>query len=108
MSLTSTLITKKGIFIARQSFDEQSRTIEESSMGFTSNGFFKPDIIPKIPRNRPFLVPFDRYHYKDFVWKIAFSNKIKAEFIESYPKRLKAFVGSGNNSMLIKTLLKRR
>ena len=76
MSITSTFLNKKGIFLARQSFDEQTKTIEES-LGSTTQGFFKPDSIPKILRNRPFIVPFDRYYYNDFVWKVGFSNKIK-------------------------------
>ena len=26
------------------------------------------------PRIKPFITPFERYYYKDFVWKVAFSN----------------------------------
>jgi hypothetical protein len=26
---------------------------------------------------KPFTVPFERYYYFDFLWKIAYSNKLK-------------------------------
>jgi len=25
-------------------------------------------------RPKPFILPFDRYYYRDFIWKVAFSN----------------------------------
>jgi hypothetical protein len=42
------------------------------------------------------------------IWKIGFTNKIKVEFPESYQKKFKVFIGKGNNSALIKTIIKRR
>lgn len=62
----------------------------------------------KIARNRPFIPSFERYHYFDFLWKVSFSNRLRLQFPETVPKKYKAFVGRGNNSNLIKTLLKRR
>lgn len=33
-----------------------------------------------VTRFKPFALPFERYHYFDFLWKVAFSNAIKTEF----------------------------
>ena len=62
----------------------------------------------RISRNRPFVAPFERYNYFDFLWKVSITNGIRIEFPETYTKKFKAYVGRGNNSNLIKTLLKRR
>jgi hypothetical protein len=59
------------------------------------------------PRVRPFIPPFERYAYKDFIWKAAFANGI---LLSPLPEELKVkvYVGRGNNSQLVRSLLKRR
>lgn len=57
---------------------------------------------------KPFVPPFDRYNYRDFIWKIAFEHGRKLICPESYNQKFKIFIGRGNNSMLIKSLFKRR
>lgn len=57
---------------------------------------------------KPFSAPFDRYHYRDFIWKVALSNHIQHEAPEAYDKKIKVFIGRGNNCMLVKSLIKRR
>jgi hypothetical protein len=46
-------------------------------------------------------------NYLDFLWKINYSNGI---FIKSQPEETtyKAYIGSGNNSIMVKSILKRR
>jgi hypothetical protein len=52
--------------------------------------------------------------YIDFLWKIQFSHNIycnldlRLDDLSNRPKKLKAYVGPGNNSAMIKGLLKRR
>lgn len=55
-----------------------------------------------------FKPPFPLYHYRDFIWKVAYSNQFMVEKVEEYDGKIKYFVGSGNNSNLIKGLMKRR
>ena len=46
--------------------------------------------------------------YRDFLWKVNFTNNL---FIEPQPEIqqcYKVFVGKGNNSMLVRGLMKRR
>ena len=63
----------------------------------------------KIPlKLKTFTPPFDRYFYKDFLWKVALSNGMKFESPPEYAQKLKIFIGRGNNSMLVKSLFKRR
>ena len=59
------------------------------------------------PRIKPFIVPFERYHYKDFIWKVAFSNGF---LLNTLPEdmKVKVYVGQGNNSQLVRSLIKRR
>lgn len=59
-------------------------------------------------KNRPFVVPFERYWYKDFLWKIAFSNRLTFQSPTDCPIKFKAYIGPGNNSLLVKSLIKRR
>lgn len=46
--------------------------------------------------------------YRDFLWKINYSNGIFIEPEVELEKNYKVYVGRGNNSMLLKGLLKRR
>ena len=109
MAMTSSLFHKKGTYFGRQSYDERTQTIDETRLAITNQRFFKPEFIPRLTRyNKPFTIPFERYYYHDFVWKVAFSNKIKPYFVESYVKKFKVYIGRGNNSMLIRTLMNRR
>lgn len=59
------------------------------------------------PRNKPFLPPFERYFYRDFIWKVAFSNGVVSVCLPEETK-MKVYVGRGNNSQLVRSLLKRR
>lgn len=55
-----------------------------------------------------FKPPFELYYYRDFMWKVGFSNEFLVEAVEEYDSKLKYFVGPGNNSNLIKGIMKRR
>lgn len=59
-------------------------------------------------KKKPFTAPFERYYYRDFIWKSAFSYNVLHESPEAFEKKIKVFVGKGNNSMLIKSIIKRR
>ena len=59
-------------------------------------------------RPTKFKQPFDSYYYRDFIWKVAFSNNLIVEPVEEYEGKLKIYVGPGNNSNLIKGVMKRR
>lgn len=58
-------------------------------------------------RNKPFSIPFERYYYKDFIWKVAFSNGLLLNPVPEDTK-LKVYVGRGNNSQLVRSLIRRR
>lgn len=47
-------------------------------------------------------------NYKDFLWKINFTNGLYAKSREEGEKTFKVFVGYGNNSPLIKGIMRRR
>lgn len=47
-------------------------------------------------------------NYRDFLWKINFSNSLFVEPELDGDKPYRVFIGKGNNSMLIRGLLKRR
>jgi hypothetical protein len=57
---------------------------------------------------KKFNPPFERYHYRDFIWKVAFSNGILLECPKEIETKFKVFIGRGNNSLLAKSLMKRR
>lgn len=59
-------------------------------------------------RQKPFSPPFERYYYRDLIWKVAFSHHVDVEIPLEYPKPFKVFIGPGNNKMLVKGLMKRR
>lgn len=46
--------------------------------------------------------------YRDFLWKINYSNGLFVEPEVELEKNYKVYIGRGNNSMLIKGLMKRR
>lgn len=55
-----------------------------------------------------FKPPFPLYYYRDFMWKVAYSNQYLVDAVGEYDGKLKYFVGQGNNSNLIKGIMKRR
>jgi hypothetical protein len=55
-----------------------------------------------------FKAPFPLYYYRDFMWRVAFSNQFVVEVVGEYEGKFKYFVGAGNNSNLIKGLMRRR
>jgi|JI6StandDraft_1071083.scaffolds.fasta_scaffold297276_1 hypothetical protein len=57
---------------------------------------------------RKFRVPFETYYYRDFLWKVNFTNELFVEPPLEYEHRLKAFVGKGNNSCMVRGLINRR
>jgi hypothetical protein len=61
-----------------------------------------------VRRTIKFKPPFELYHYRDFIWKVAFSNNLVVSLVEEYDSKIKFFVGGGNNSNLIKGIMKRR
>ena len=46
--------------------------------------------------------------YKDFLWKVNFSNGVYIKLKDQADYNYKMFVGPGNNSMLIKGIMRRR
>lgn len=46
--------------------------------------------------------------YRDFLWKINFSNALYVDAELEFKKPYKVYIGGGNNSMLVKSLMKRR
>lgn len=46
--------------------------------------------------------------YKDFLWKVNFSNGLYVKIKDEIEWPYKLFVGPGNNSMLIKGIMRRR
>ena len=46
--------------------------------------------------------------YKDFLWKVNFTNLIHVRMPDDIEKPYKFFVGKGNNSALIKGIMRRR
>jgi hypothetical protein len=67
----------------------------------------KPDHV-FVRRNLKFKPPFELYYYRDFIWKVAYSNNLIVSVVEEYDSKIKFFVGGGNNSNLIKGIMKRR
>ena len=61
-----------------------------------------------VKKQKPFSVPFETYYYRDLLWKVLFSYEIIASIPLEYEHRLKVFIGKGNNSGLIRGLVKRR
>ena len=51
------------------------------------------------------MVPFERYYYKDFIWKVALSNGIL--MTGGGEDKVKVYIGRGNNSQLVRSLIKR-
>ena len=80
---------------------ELRKTLKESS-AFTTSKWHS-----NRPRIKAFTIPFERYYYKDFIWKVAFSNGLLHHAIPEDTK-VKVFVGKGNNSQLVRSLIKRR
>ena len=68
----------------------------------------KIDYPATIKRVIKFKNPFELYYYRDFMWKVGFSNGLVVEPIEEYETKVKYYVGGGNNSNLIKGIMKRR
>jgi hypothetical protein len=56
------------------------------------------------PREQEFLRVLTRY--RDFLWRVNYSNQIRVP--PSEPRTLKAFLGKGNNSKLIRAVLRKR
>lgn len=46
--------------------------------------------------------------YRDFLWKINFTNGLFVEPEAEIDRYFKVFIGKGNNSMLVRGLMKRR
>lgn len=63
---------------------------------------------PSKRRNKNFTVPFETYYYRSMIWKINMSNRIYVETPQEYEHRLKVYIGKGNNSSLVRGLIKRR
>lgn len=85
--------------------------LESTGLSSNQNPVIRRSFYDKSPTKlklKPFVPPFQRYHYRDFIWKCAFSYSIFHESPEVYEQKFKVFIGRGNNSMLVKSLLKRR
>lgn len=42
------------------------------------------------------------------MWQVAFSNNMIVELVEEYEQKLKIYIGPGNNSNLVKGVIRRR
>jgi hypothetical protein len=85
---------------------------EQPLSSYHSADIRKEEEHPKSPailrRHTKFKPPFQLYHYRDFMWKVAFSNGLVVEPLEEYEGRLRVYVGPGNNSNLLRGILRRR
>lgn len=61
-----------------------------------------------LKRKAVFKLPFSLYYYRDFIWKVAYSNGHIVQVPDEYDQKIKFYVGPGNNSNLIKGIIKRR
>jgi hypothetical protein len=57
---------------------------------------------------RAMKIPFDTFYYRDMIWKLNYSNCLNVEVPNDYEHRLKVFIGKGNNSRLLRSLITRR
>jgi hypothetical protein len=46
--------------------------------------------------------------YRDFLWKVNYANRLFVGTPVSVENGYRAFVGSGNNSLMVKSILRRR
>ena len=65
--------------ISRNSIDLQNRLVDPLDIPElkVKSSSLKEDSTPVI-RIKPFIPPFERYFYFDFLWKVAYSNCIRA------------------------------
>ena len=59
-------------------------------------------------RKRVINIPFQTYYYRTMIWKVNYSNLVNVETPQEYEHRLKVYIGKGNNSGLVRGLVKRR
>lgn len=59
-------------------------------------------------KSKTFIVPFVTFYYRDFLWKINFTNNLFTEYPLEYEHRLKVYIGKGNNYYMIRGLISRR
>ena len=62
----------------------------------------------KFIQNHKFISPFETYYYRDLVWRVGFSNEHLVKSPLDYEQKIKIFIGKGNNSRLIKSIVNRR
>lgn len=107
LSMTSSVLASNKGEYAVNNFLESTSFSSTKTPIFKKSMYSGSDASPK-KKVKPFSPPFQRYYYRDFIWKIAFNHNILLECPENYDKKLKVFIGRGNNSMLVKSLFKRR
>lgn len=59
-------------------------------------------------KKKKLVEPFETYYYRSMIWKVNYSNMLYVEIPHEYEHRLKVYIGKGNNSGLVKGLVKRR
>lgn len=87
--------------------DENDSICPDKTLNFTTSPPKHHDS-PVARRTVKFKPPFDLYYYRDFIWRVGFSNEMVVGLVEEYESKVKFFVGGGNNSNLIKGIMKRR
>lgn len=68
---------------------------------------------PKYDRNlllkpRKFTQPFDTYYYRDMIWRVGFSNEEIVKSPPEYEQKVRIYIGRGNNSRLIRSIVNKR
>jgi hypothetical protein len=94
--------------------DQRELLEEDSPMKPRHSKFKLKDLSPirqirkVVKPMKQFIIPFESFYYRDFLWKINFSNQMFVEPPLEYEHRLRVYIGKGNNSCLIRGLINRR
>ena len=59
-------------------------------------------------KNYKFIPPFDTYFYRDVIWRVGYSNEQIIKAPNDYEHKIKIYIGRGNNSRLIRSIINRR
>ena len=83
-------------------FFHRSQAFTDTIMSPTKH---RENKVKNLVRSKPFEIPFERYHYRDFLWKISFNRNFH---IENSVQPYRYYVGKGNNSRLVRRIMSKR